>query len=76
MRFNATRSLASSNTINTDGTAHALLEFRPRFAAHRRDTIKTLGLKRVSKTLTVSDLLNGHDEPDTKSSVNDYAKAD
>jgi hypothetical protein len=42
---------------------HPLLEFRPRLAAHRRDTIKTLGLKRVSKTLTWQELLAQDEQP-------------
>jgi hypothetical protein len=51
----------------TDGKAHPLLEYRPRFAAHRRDTLRTLGLKRVSKQLTVHDLLNdGSEQGDNK----------
>ena len=42
--------------------AHPLLELRPRFAAHRRENIKLMGLKRVSKQITVTDLLNGDTE--------------
>jgi hypothetical protein len=53
--------IAKSGLMN-GGEAHPLLELRPRFAAHRRENIKLMGLKRVSKQLTVNDLLNGGDE--------------
>jgi hypothetical protein len=44
------------------GRPHPVLDARVRLAAHRRESLKLLGLKRVSKTLTVTDLLNSHDE--------------
>lgn len=46
----------------TDGKAHPLLEYRPRFAEHRRDTIRTFGIKRVVKTLTLAEILNHEDD--------------
>ena len=54
--------IAKDGLMNS-GAARPLLELRPRFAAHRRENIKLMGLKRVSKTVTITDLLNGHDEP-------------
>jgi hypothetical protein len=48
--------------LHRKGRPHPLLDIRLRIRAHRRENLKTLGLKRVAKTLTVSELLNGHDE--------------
>lgn len=44
------------------GKPHPVLAIRTQLSSHLRENLKTLGLKRVSKTLTVNDLLNGHDE--------------
>jgi hypothetical protein len=44
------------------GRPHPIVDARARLAAHRRENIKLMGLKRVSKTLTVADMLNGQDE--------------
>ena len=35
------------------GRAHPILAIRTQLSAHLRENLKTLGLKRVSKTLTV-----------------------
>jgi hypothetical protein len=44
------------------GRPHPILSVRTHLSAYLRENLKTLGLKRVSKTLTVSDLLDqGHD---------------
>jgi len=40
------------------GRPHPVLAIRTQLSAHLRENLKTLGLKRVSKTLTVQDLLN------------------
>ena len=42
--------------------AHPVYQLRAQLVAQRRETLKLLGIKRVSKTLTVTDVLNGHDE--------------
>ena len=42
------------------GKPHPVLAIRLQLAAHLRENLKTLGLKRVSKTVTITDLLNGH----------------
>ena len=44
------------------GRPHPVLVIRTQLSAHLRENFKTLGLKRVSKTLTLTDLLHGHDE--------------
>ena len=44
------------------GKPHPVLTIRTQLSAHLRENLKTLGLKRVSKTLTVTDVLNGQDE--------------
>ena len=44
------------------GKPHPVLAIRTQLSAHLRENLKTLGLKRVSKALTVTDVLNGQDE--------------
>jgi hypothetical protein len=54
--------LAGLKSIIRKGRPHPITEARTRLAAHKRENIKLMGLKRVSKALTVTDVLNGHDE--------------
>jgi hypothetical protein len=61
--------IAKGGLLN-GGEAHPLLEFRPRFAAHRRDTIKILGLKRISKQVTLQEILSQQDDEPDKLAVN------
>jgi hypothetical protein len=42
--------------------AHPVYQLRSQLIAQRREHLKLLGPKRVSKTLTVTDVLNGQDE--------------
>ena len=49
------------------GKPHPVLAIRTQLSAHLRENLKTLGLRRVSKALTVTDVLNGHDESASKS---------
>jgi hypothetical protein len=42
--------------------AHPVYQLRAQLVAQRRETLKLLGIKRVSKALTVADMLNGQDE--------------
>ena len=42
--------------------AHPVYQLRAQLVAQRRETLQLLGIKRVSKALTVTDVLNGHDE--------------
>jgi hypothetical protein len=44
------------------GKPHPVLAIRTQLSAHLRENLKTLGLRRVSKALTVTDVLNGNDE--------------
>ena len=44
------------------GKPHPVLAIRTQLSAHLRENLKTLGLGRVSKTLTVTDVLNSKDE--------------
>ena len=44
------------------GRPHPVLSIRTQLSAHLRENLKTLGLKRVSKVLTVTDLLNDGSE--------------
>ena len=40
------------------GKPHPVLAIRTQLSAHLRENLKTLGLKRVSKTLSLTDILN------------------
>jgi len=51
------------------GRPHPVLAIRTQLSAHLRENLKTLGLKRVSKTLTVHDLLSGKDEEQSSLNV-------
>ena len=44
------------------GKIHPVYTLRFQLVAQRRETLKLLGLKRVSKQITISDLLNGDTE--------------
>src|SRR5687768_10178963 len=45
--------------------AHPVYQLRSQLIAQRREHLKLLGLKRVSKPVTISDLLQHDDEPTT-----------
>jgi hypothetical protein len=47
------------------GRPHPILAVRTELSAHLRENLKTLGLKRVSKQFTATDLLNGNVEAET-----------
>ena len=53
------------------GKVLPVVDTRTQLAGHLRRALETLGLKRVSKTLSVTDLLNGHDQ----TAANDNAHA-
>jgi hypothetical protein len=57
--------LQNKRQLIRKGKPHPLIELRMRVAAHRRDNYKLTGLKRVSKTPTLTDLLDGHDESES-----------
>jgi len=44
------------------GRPHPVLGVRTQLSAHLRENLRTLGLKRVSKTLTIHDVLKGEAE--------------
>ena len=44
------------------GRPHPVLQIRAQLSAHLRENYKTLGPKRVSKQVSISDLLNGDTE--------------
>jgi hypothetical protein len=54
------------------GKVIPVVDTRTKLAGHLREDLRALGLKRVSKTLTVNDLLNGRDDgvPDTTGNDN------
>ena len=56
--------LTGLKSLVRKGRVHCVLSERTRLAAHMRENLKTLGLKRVAKPLTLADLLaEGDDEP-------------
>jgi hypothetical protein len=60
--------LMSLKSLVRKGRAHPILAIRTQLSAHLRENLKTLGLKRVSRALTVQDLLSDHS--DDKPSAN------
>ena len=66
--------LMSLKSLVRKGRAHPILAIRTQLSAHLRENLKTLGLKRVSKALTVQDLLSQHgDEKEAVNGVNGNA---
>jgi len=56
--------LTGLKSLVRKGRVHSVLSERTRLAAHMRENLKTLGLKRVTKPLTLDDLLAEDDEGD------------
>ena len=54
--------LTGLKSLVRKGKPHPVLAIRTQLSAHLRENLKTLGLKRFSKALTVTDVLNGQDE--------------
>jgi hypothetical protein len=44
------------------GRPHPIVDARTRLAAHRRENLRLLGLKRVAKTLTLNEILAKDDD--------------
>ena len=53
--------------------AHPVYQLRAQLVAQRRETLKLLGLKRVSKTLSLQEILAKHDDNDTPANTNGAA---
>src|SRR5262245_38123593 len=49
--------LASLKSVIRKGRPHPIVDARTRLAAHRRENLRTLGLKRVAKTLSLTEIL-------------------
>lgn len=49
--------LTGLKSLVRKGKVHAVLSERTRLAAHLRENLKTIGLKRIQKTLTLAELL-------------------
>jgi hypothetical protein len=62
--------LSSLKSVVRKGRPHPVVDARTRLAAHRRENLKLLGLKRVSKTLSLQDILATNDHDDTPASTN------
>jgi hypothetical protein len=54
--------LASLKSVIRKGRPHPIIDARTRLAAHRRENLKLLGLKRVAKTLSLDEILNQPDD--------------
>ena len=55
--------LSGLKSLVRKGRVHAVLSERTRLAAHLRENLKTLGLKRTTKQVTLEDVLeNDHNE--------------
>jgi hypothetical protein len=56
--------LSSLKSIIRKGRPHPIVDARTRLSAHRRENLKTLGLKRVAKTLSLTEILAKHEDND------------
>ena len=64
--------LAGLKHLVRKGKAHPLLEIRVRLAAHRRENLKTLGLKRVAKPAqSLEDVIAEYDNRDSDTTAQD-----
>ena len=50
--------------------AHPVYQLRAQLVAQRRETLKLLGIKRVSKTLSLQEILAANDHDDTPANTN------
>jgi hypothetical protein len=55
--------LMSLKSLVRKGKAHPVLAIRTQLSAHLRENLKTLGLKRVSRTLSLGEILSRDDKP-------------
>jgi hypothetical protein len=56
--------------------AHPVYQLRAQLVAQRRETLRLLGLKRVSKTLTLHEILNAEESEEQPANGNGNGKAD
>jgi hypothetical protein len=54
--------LSSLKSTIRKGRPHPIIDARTRLAAHRRENLKLLGLKRVAKTLSLTEILAKDDD--------------
>jgi hypothetical protein len=50
--------LSGLKSVIRKGRPHPIVDARTKLAAHRRENLKTLGLKRVSRTLSLNEILS------------------
>ena len=55
--------LSSLKSVIRKGRPHPIVDARTKLAAHRRENLKTLGLKRVAKTLSLTEILANDEKP-------------
>jgi hypothetical protein len=58
--------LSSLKSTVRKGRPHPIVDARTRLAAHRRENLKLLGLKRVAKTLSLNEILTKEAKDDDK----------
>jgi len=63
--------LASLKSVIRKGRPHPIIDARTRLAAHRRDNLKLLGLKRKAKVVSLEEILNGDDDKPQATETND-----
>jgi hypothetical protein len=54
--------LSSLKSVILKGRPHPIVDARTRLASHRRENLKTLGLRRVTKSLTLNEILTKDDD--------------
>ena len=64
--------LSSLKSVIRKGRPHPIVDARTRLAAHRRENLRLLGLKRVSRTLSLNEILSKEETP----AANDTGTAD
>jgi len=62
--------LSNLKSVIRKGRPHPIVDARTRLAAHRRENLKLLGLKRVAKTLSLPEILSKETEDDDKPEAN------
>lgn len=63
--------LSKLKSVIRKGRPHPIVDARTRLASHRRENLKTLGLKRVAKNLSLTEILTKDD--DTPANTNGTA---
>ena len=63
--------LSNLKSVIRKGRPHPIVDARTRLAAHRRENLKTLGLKRVAKSLSLTEILSNDEPPANRNGAAD-----